>query len=123
MGTRTCTWEPVWRPKGPREPVVDPYMHVGAGLEAHRPERAAGDRYTNVAAGPEAHRPEGAAGYSVGTGLEAHRSEEDSYRHMETGPEAHRPKGAGGDQYMHVSFEPVRRPTGPRGPLGIGTHT
>ena len=53
MGTCTCTWVPVLKP-------TDPYLHVGAGTDAHSPEGAGENPYNHVEAGPDAHRPEGA---------------------------------------------------------------
>ena len=35
----------------------NPYMHAGAGPDAHSPEGAGGDPYVYVGGGADAHRP------------------------------------------------------------------
>ena len=55
-GDRTCTWEPVLTPTGPRGPVRTVHAR---GMRSGRPQ-ALGDRlgpYMHVGAGPDAHRP------------------------------------------------------------------
>ena len=60
-GSRTCRWEPVPRPPGPRA-CEDAFMHVRSGPHANRLAGVGGDLYMHVGAGPDADRPERTGG-------------------------------------------------------------